>query len=234
MISVAMATYNGEKYIMTQVKSILKNLNPEDELVISDDGSTDRTIKIVESLNDKRIKIFKGPGKGVSKNFENAICHCKGDIIFLSDQDDIWAKGKVSKVLKAFEDEKCVVVLHDAIVVDETNTIIKPSYYKYRFRKVYTSTFLNLIKSTYFGCCMAFRPVSKSKIFPIPKGCLHDRWIGLILSISGKTVYIDEPLIKYRRHGDNVSSFDKPNSIDKQIVERARMAFWLIKRGIFG
>lgn len=234
MISVAMATYNGEKYILTQINSILRNLGSNDELVISDDGSTDSTIEIIKSLNDKRIKIFKGPRKGVSKNFENAICHCKGDIIFLSDQDDIWAKGKVSKVLKAFEDDKCVVVLHDAIVVDETNKVIKPSYYKYRFKKVYTSTFLNLIKSTYFGCCMAFRPVSKSKIFPIPKGCLHDRWIGLILSISGKTVYIDEPLIKYRRHGDNASSFDKPNSIDKQIVERVRMAFWLIKRGIFG
>ena len=88
MISVAMTSFNGEKHIKRQIDSILANLDTSDELVISDDGSTDRTIEIIQSLHDNRIVLVYGPKKGINKNFENAIYHCKGDYIFLSDQDD--------------------------------------------------------------------------------------------------------------------------------------------------
>ena len=82
-ISVAMATYNGEQYIEEQLKSVLKQLNDNDEIIISDDGSTDSTMNIIDGIGDCRIKVFKGPGKGVKKNFENAIRQCKGKYIFL-------------------------------------------------------------------------------------------------------------------------------------------------------
>ena len=91
-ISVAMATYNGEKYIKKQIESILINLNKDDELIISDDGSKDKTLDIIKSIKDKRIKIISGPKQGVIKNFENALNNCTGEYIFLSDQDDIWGK----------------------------------------------------------------------------------------------------------------------------------------------
>ena len=104
-ISVAMASYNGEKYIKEQIRSILENLDEHAELVISDDGSTDETVAIVKEMarNDKRVKLIFGPGKGIKKNFEYAIANCTGEYIFLSDQDDIWAKNKVKVVMQTFE-----------------------------------------------------------------------------------------------------------------------------------
>ncbi|MDE5758415.1 MAG: glycosyltransferase, partial [Allobaculum sp.] len=91
MISVCIATYNGERYIETQIRSILDQLNEDDEIIISDDSSTDRTLDIIRSLNDSRIKLFAG-NKFHSRtfNFENALKQATGDFIFLSDQDDIW------------------------------------------------------------------------------------------------------------------------------------------------
>ena len=93
-VSVAMASFNGEKYISTQIKTILENLTENDELVISDDGSTDGTRRIIEGFNDSRIRLLEGPKQGVKKNFENAIRNCSGKYIFLSDQDDVWMCGK--------------------------------------------------------------------------------------------------------------------------------------------
>ena len=84
-VSVAMATYNGEKYIKEQIETILNNLDDKDELVISDDGSSDMTIEIINKINDKRIKLLEGPRKGLKKNFENAIKNTTGDVIFLSE-----------------------------------------------------------------------------------------------------------------------------------------------------
>ena len=96
MISVCMATHNGGKYIKEQIDSILVQISNEDELIISDDSSTDDTVEIIKKIKDKRIKLFEN-NKFFSPNlnFENALLHSKGDIIFLSDQDDIWKKDKV-------------------------------------------------------------------------------------------------------------------------------------------
>ena len=76
MISVAMTSYNGEKYIKHQMESVLANLQEDDEVIVSDDGSSDKTLEIIQSFNDSRIKIVLGPGEGINKNFENAIKHC--------------------------------------------------------------------------------------------------------------------------------------------------------------
>ena len=99
MISVCVAAFNGEKYIEEQILSVLRNLDSQDEIIISDDGSSDRTRRIVDDLaeKDRRIRIIDGPRKGLIKNFENAIVHSKGDIIFLCDQDDIWMNNKVKQ-----------------------------------------------------------------------------------------------------------------------------------------
>ena len=96
MISVCIATYNGEKYIKQQLLSILKQIKVNDEIIISDDHSTDKTFNIIKSFNDTRIKFFlNNKGKGYTRNFENALEKAHGDIIFLSDQDDIWIDNKV-------------------------------------------------------------------------------------------------------------------------------------------
>ena len=96
MISVCIATYNGAEYLREQVESILSQLEEEDEIVVSDDSSTDTTIEILQSFGDRRIKIFKNPAKGFVRNFENALRQAQGDFIFLSDQDDVWLPNKVA------------------------------------------------------------------------------------------------------------------------------------------
>ena len=231
MVSVAMATYNGEKYIRQQLESILENLSESDEVVISDDGSTDATKEMVDSFHDSRIKWLDGPKKGIAANFGNAIAACRGDVIFLSDQDDVWHNDKVKTVLEAFEAENCVLVRHDAVVVDADENVLQPSYYAYR--KVYTGIFKNWARNTYHGCCMAFKAELKEKILPMPEiDSYHDWWIGLMAEKFGKTVYVPKTLVDYRRHGDNESPFDHHQPLGTMIKKRVKMAkLLLVRRG---
>lgn len=218
-ISVAMATYNGEKYIREQLESILKQLNEDDEIIISDDGSTDNTINIIKSFEDKRIKIFDGPRNGVKQNFANAIYNCTGKYIFLSDQDDIWCDNKVNIVLKNFEKEKCMCIVHDCIVFDSSNDdIIYDSFYKYRNSG--SGIIKNIWKNTYIGCCMAIDARMKNTILPIPNNIeMHDQWIGLLCEKEGKSLFINDKLINYRRHGNNLSKFEHHNLL-KMVYNR--------------
>lgn len=205
-VSVAMATYNGEKYIKEQIETILNNLDDKDELVISDDGSSDMTIEIINKINDKRITLLEGPRKGLKKNFENAIKNTTGDVIFLSDQDDIWMENKVEKVLECFNNNNYILIQHDAVVVDENDKVIYESFAEHR--KVKTGVIKNLIKNSYHGCCIAFRKELIKEILPIPDNIyLHDEWIGIVAELNGKTYFLNEKLIKYRRHSENTSSF---------------------------
>ena len=95
MISICLTTFNGEKFFLDQINSILLQISKFDEIIISDDSENDHIKDYVDFINDSRIKYLKGPKKGINKNFENAIKKSKGDFIFLSDQDDIWHKNKV-------------------------------------------------------------------------------------------------------------------------------------------
>lgn len=205
-ISVAMATYNGEKYIYEQIRTILANLDDDDELVISDDGSKDKTIQIINDFNDKRIKLISGPQKGLVKNFENAIKNTNGDYIFLTDQDDLWTEDKVKKVMKCFEDNNYILIQHDAVIIDGKENVMYESFFKKR--KVKTGIIKNMIKNSYHGCCMAFKKELIDEILPIPETVyLHDQWIGMIAELNGKTYFLNEKLMKYRRYEGNASSF---------------------------
>lgn len=206
-ISVALAYYNGGKYIEEQLASILSQLETEDEVVISIDGATDGSMELLEALAaaDSRIRLIEGPGKGVVKNFENAISACQGEYIFLSDQDDRWRSNKVEKVLKAFEKNSVDVILHNAAMVDgEGNALDEPTLFELRGSK--TGLLKNVIKNSYVGCCMAFRRELCDLILPIPEDMyMHDYWIGTAGELSAGTGLLKECLIDYRRHGDNVT-----------------------------
>lgn len=134
MKSVAMAFYNGAKYIDEQIRSILDNMEETDELIISVDDASDGSEAILEDWvqNDQRIRIIKGPGKGVVKNFENAFKHCRGEIIFLSDQDDVWKKNKMREIERVFEDPKVMAVVHDAQIVDEKLSSLDQTTFEWR------------------------------------------------------------------------------------------------------
>lgn len=229
-ISVAMATYNGEKYITKQIDSILNNLNNNDEIIISDDGSTDNTINIIESYNDKRIKLFNGPKQGLIKNFENAISHCNNNYIFLSDQDDIWASNKKEEILKTFKKTNSDLIIHDCKVFDsKTNKILIKSFFN--FRKSKKGIFKNIIKNSYIGCCMSFKKELLNYLLPFPNHIpMHDQWIGLIAEKKGKVYFLNKKLINYRRHEDNKTNL-KHQSIFFMIQNRINIIINLIRGG---
>ncbi|MBR2658324.1 glycosyltransferase family 2 protein [Candidatus Saccharibacteria bacterium] len=225
-----MATYNGEKYIKEQITSILSQLGKDDELVVSDDGSTDKTLEYVEDFNDKRIKIFDGPKKGVKQNFANAIAKCKGDVIFLSDQDDVWLDNKVAIVMETFRKEKCQCVVHDAEVFEsDTGKIIFKSFFEWR--KSGPGIVKNIWKNTYIGCCMAFTKDMKKYILPVPDDInMHDQWIGLICEKKGESVFLPETLLKYRRHSSNQTKMGH-SSVLNMLKKRVHITIRIIRNG---
>lgn len=227
-ISVAMATFNGEKYIKEQIETILENLSDNDELVISDDGSTDNTLDIISDYNDSRIKLISGPKKGIKKNFENAINNCEGDYIFLSDQDDIWNSNKIEEVMKVFHEKNVMLVIHDAKIVDSDNNLLEKSFFSYRNSG--KGILKNIIKNTYIGCCMAFSNKLRNKIIPIPDNIeMHDQWIGLISELYGDSYFLNEKLISYRRHENNNSKMQH-YKLKKMLKNRIILIFNLIRR----
>ncbi len=222
MISVCMATYNGEKYIKEQVDSILKQLDTDDELIISDDGSSDQTCSEINKINDKRIKLIYNKGRhGFTHNFENALKHAKGDIIFLSDQDDIWMENKVKITTEKLRNCDCVI--SDCVTVDDDMNVLQKSRFK-EFN-IKNGFFRHLIKSRYLGCCMAFKKEVLDASLPFPKNdklVEHDIWLAAVALMYFKTELLYEPMILYRRHQNNVSDggFDKGYSLSNKVFRR--------------
>ena len=231
MISVCIATYNGEKFIKDQLLSILEQIGPNDEIIISDDLSKDKTIEIIENLKDGRIKIFFNVEKGYTSNFENALKQASGDFIFMSDQDDFWNPNKVEVCLKELKIYDLVV--SDCKLIDGTNEIISDSYFE--LRNVKKSSWGNLIKFSYLGCCLAFRSEILKKALPFPSNrqfCTHDNWLFLVGSFLFKHKVLDDKLIYYRRHDGNVSSGGLISATSGwfKIKYRIYLCFFLIKR----
>ena len=223
MISVAMAFYNGKRYIKKQADSILNNLGSGDELIISVDDDRDGSKEILETMakEDSRIRLIKGPGKGVVENFQNAFRSCRGDIIFLADQDDAWKPGKVRKIKKVFEDPNIVCVVHNAQIADEN---LKPlGETTFQWRDSGPGFWKNMKKNSYIGCCMALRREALDQILPIPENVwIHDQWIGLLAEQLGTVVFFEEPLLLYRRHGGNVTGLTH-GSVTSMVKKRYYM-----------
>ena len=232
MISVCIATYNGEKYIHEQIASILQQIGNDDEIVVSDDGSTDKTLDVVRSFDAQNIHIYINKGDhGYTPNFENALRNAHGDYIFLSDQDDIWMPDKVEACMKYLKVNDFVV--SDALIVDGDN---KPPFDSFCEQRKSKFGFLNtLIRFSYLGCCFAFRRKVLSKALPFPKNhmlCTHDNWLALVSTAFYKSAFIPLPLIRYRRYGGNASSGAKNanKSILFMIHYRLYLLFHLIGR----
>jgi glycosyltransferase involved in cell wall biosynthesis len=232
-----MTTYNGEAFIKEQIDSILYQLNVTDELIISDDGSTDRTLDIINALHDPRImiyhhKITNNPYSGyyktifaIGRNVENAIKYAKGDYIFLADQDDIWLPDKVRLMLDKLQIYD--LVISDCSIIDHEGVIIKQSYFdeyirpsKHILRTIY--------KSSFHGCCMVFRKSLKAYILPFPAIPIgHDTWIGLAAIKKNFFIgFLAKQTLLYRIHNTNVSvsnNFLSKNSFFFKIAYRINM-----------
>jgi glycosyltransferase involved in cell wall biosynthesis len=225
-ISICMTTYNGEKYIHKQVSSILAQIKKDDEIVVCDDRSSDLTVNILSSFQDERIKIVvNDENLGFSRNFSKCISLAQGDIIFLSDHDDIWLPDKVEKYLKIFQEKDEVVsIMSNMEIIDENGLVtnsrfldLKSGYSNRVWRVV-----KNFVKSTYYGCSIAFRKELTTKVLPLP---FHfDTWIGLVSDIYGSCYHLDEVTMQYRRHDNNFSSL-KTSKIHVVLKWRLKLLF---------
>ena len=230
MISVCIATYNGEIFIREQIDSILRQLSSDDEIIVSDDGSTDGTISIINSIDDKRIIIIEGPRKhSPTQNFECAMKEAKGDYIFLADQDDVWKPNKVEVCMKWLQEYDCVV--SDAEVTDSNLNPLYPSLYaimQVRQGRIYNTIW----KNGYTGCCMAFRRNVLKASLPFPKDIpMHDIWIGNVAAYKYNVKFISDKLVLFRRHEDTISCNGKGSrfSLWQQLKFRINTIYHIIK-----
>lgn len=209
MISVCIAAYNGEKYIRRQIETILPQLSASDEIIVSDDGSSDATVEILESFESSQIKIVHNQGRhGYTANYEHVLGYAKGDYIFLTDQDDEWHPDKLKRTLE--ELETCDFVLSDASVIDADGNEVSASFFELRDSK--RSFWGTVLKFGFLGCCIAFRRKVLEKVLPFPENhvmCSHDNWITLVAMAYYRYRIIDDKLVRYRRHGKNVSNIDR-------------------------
>jgi glycosyltransferase involved in cell wall biosynthesis len=216
-VSVVLATYNGATYIREQLTSVLGQLGPDDEVIVSDDGSTDGTLTVVEELHDERVVVGCGPGQGFVRNFECAIAQARHDFVFLCDQDDVWRQDKVAIVMGAFNDRSVECVSHRFRCIDESGQLIADSP-QGRLRH---GVLRNIIRSSYTGCCMAFTRSLVTTILPFPRTVIaHDQWIGLLTERRGSSRFIDDALIDRRIHSTNISRRLSPR---ERVVFRSKM-----------
>lgn len=202
MISVCVAAYNGDRHIGEQLRSILAS-PLVDEVIVSDDGSSDRTREVVHSMGDPRIRLVDGPRAGLIRNFEALLSRAAGDIVFLSDQDDVWLPGKVEAMVQALDEADLAVC--DCRVVDEQLRELHPSFFALRGSA--PGLWHNLLRNGFLGCCIALRRDLLRRALPFPaKLPMHDWWLGLVAEAWGRTVFIPQVLMLYRRHGANASS----------------------------
>lgn len=211
-----MCTYNGAEFLPAQWASILAQSRKPDEIVVCDDGSSDQTRSLLEELaKESAIPVtlrFNQTNLGSVKNFEQAIGLCAGEIIALSDQDDVWRSDKLQIIAEAFKrNPGAGLVFSDAEIVDEnlaplgrrmwTEVCFEP----YKQKLVARGRALEVLITgwTVTGATMAFRSEFVNVSLPIPEGIamIHDGWIALTIAAVAGVVAIDEPLIKYRQHG---------------------------------
>lgn len=232
MISVCMATYNGAVFIRQQLESILLQLpnSPEDaEVVIADDGSSDKTLSIIELLRDSRIRVLPCESHlGVIYNYERALQACKGDFIFLADQDDVWLPEKVAKTLELLNEVD--LVTHDAFMLcpsDDSDTPLWNRSGKLSEIRPYRSGVVcNWWKNSFTGCCMAFRRNVLNRALPFPRNLpMHDQWLGIVAERFFKVRTIEDPLVEYRQHSKNATHIgNSPAGVLQKIKWRFDLA----------
>ena len=211
-ISVAMATYNGEAFVEQQIESILRQTSQPDELVISDDCSTDRTIELIKKATTGApfpVRIFRNARNlGMTRNFENAITQATGDIILPSDWDDYWMPDRIAATAAVFAEERDVVLVYcDAELTDNALRPNGTTLFGLRpplrvlsgLKGAKALAGAGLVQ----GMTIAFHSRLKPFVLPFSDQCGWDRWLSFIAPAVGEVRSIDRPLVYYRRHGRN-------------------------------
>lgn len=210
-ISIACCTYNGSRFLSQQLDSIVNQTKLPDEIVVCDDCSTDTTRDILlhyadEYSNIKWVLAWNDHRLGVRRNFEKAISLASGRYIATCDQDDVWRKDKLEKLYNYINETGCSLVHSDTRLIDNTGHELASSGRRYSdlSRKHYLSEYI-LGENDVTGCTMMFNSSLKKLIFPFPTHYYyHDQWLAIWACRNGGIGFIDQPLIDYRQHGNNV------------------------------
>ncbi len=222
-VSVILASYNGEKYIGEQLGSIVPFLEEGDELIVSDDGSSDGTLDIVRTFQKKYplIRITEGAHGGSSANFASAVPKCQGSVVLFCDQDDVWMPDKLNRIKQAFrEDPKAELVMHNAGFCDSEGNLLEGDIFSRRHPR--HGFVRNLMYSAYYGCCMAAKRSFLMGCLPLPDQRVpYDQYFSLIAEHDKAARFLDEKLILHRYHGQNQSQ--KMSNIDRL---RFRLRVW--------
>lgn len=224
-VSIALATYRGERFLEQQLESLLLQTMLPDEIIVCDDSPNSKTQSVVRALQAEapcEIRYFQNTERlHITKNFENAISRCSGDIVFLCDQDDIWHADKVSTMTRYLIDHpKTGAVFCNARVVDRD---LNPLGYGLWEMLWFSSTeqakvkagravevFLKHVVAS--GNTLAFRACYRDLVLPFPNlGSCHDAWTALLIGVVSEVTMIDRMLVDYRMHGDNSIGIGKPN-----------------------
>lgn len=222
-ISVAMATYNGEKFIRQQLDSILKQTIQPDEIVISDDGSKDSTLDIIKEFqrkNPKIILVYNTRNHGADGNFANAFSNTTGDLIFPSDQDDLWEINKIELMYKEFTNDIDIVYAQDEIF-DENGFIANTSW---RIPPIHKAMW----KNTLAGHACAFRKDVLNKYVPSRK-LSWDYEICLYSSVKGKVKGINDICVHWRRHSNTLTSQNPTVQVDLPTNKYAKLWYAIMQ-----
>lgn len=226
-ISVCMATYNGQEFLEQQIISVCNDLQDNDELVISDNGSNDDTLKIIKNLKDPRIKLVHSKKLGVNSNFANAVTHAKNEIVCFCDQDDIWYSGK--RNICAISLQSCDLIMHNADIGKSTNLILS----KLHKKKVDLTLRTTIMSNKFTGCCMAGKKDFILGCLPFPKDLPYfDQWVAVnAIAKRNKYIFLDECLIMHRRHGGNTSTLAgrSTQSLKNKIYQRLLLSIYILK-----
>lgn len=245
MTSVCMATYNGERFLREQIDSILCQLGPDDELIISDDGSTDGTLGIIESYGDSRIRLLHHERKAeyakirhsrsfyyATDNFENALKAARGEYIFLADQDDVWMENKVAVMRE--ELQKVDFIMCNYNITDDKNLVVAEGVIGEGFNlsKGYMA---NLCATPFLGCLSAFRKTVLGSCLPFPRRLIaHDLWIGCIACRRYRSKFLAMVLVNHRKHRSNTSNVDakSENPIWMKVGYRMLLLYQLVSHDL--
>jgi glycosyltransferase involved in cell wall biosynthesis len=223
LISIAFATYNGEKYLVQQIETLLHQTYLNIEIVVSDDGSTDYTINILESYAKKtnNFFVFKNAGlHGIKGNFENALKYCKGTYIAFADQDDIWMPNKIERLFAAIGDN--ALSYHNSLFVDDAGNSLERTFATrlnmYEGDDGRAFLFCNCVS----GHAMLFRRDLLDIVLPFADAVHHDWWLAFIAAENGGIKYVDEVLVHYRQHTQSETDFFglKNEKVDREKIEK--------------
>lgn len=229
MISIAMTSYNGEKYIARQLETLLAQSLPADEIVICDDGSKDRTVEIirnfVEMHQEKNIRLVENDENlGYVRNFYKAISLTSGDYIFLADQDDEWHANKIERSMQVMEAEQASVICTNSRLIDEKSRIIgdvswfdRNPFIDSVTQKISPISFYELVIGNIAqGCTYCFtKDVKEAYLRVNSTNLIHDHQIMFVAALLGKACFLDEVLIDYRLHGSNMVGFGSAEEAQK-------------------